>query len=240
MPSILTIPNRRQLLLAYIARTSPYAWPLYDEDFAPDELCGADLAAPALLNYPLPRRCLEEMGRTGVGTPYEALVSAMRNFLTVPGASRFSGLTAADVAALVGRNPGTPLQGPPQLMAFIQCLDAVQACPKLWSVAVAKILHRKRPELVPLIDKRLRGFYQTGRSYAPLFQAIWTDLQRPQVQQELGTWTTGVQTPGSGRPLTQLRALDIIVWMHMGGTAAGSLTTPGPPTGVGSPCGGGT
>ncbi len=45
MPSKLTISNRHLLLLSYIAPTSPYAWLIYDENFAHGELCGADLDA---------------------------------------------------------------------------------------------------------------------------------------------------------------------------------------------------
>ena len=220
--SILTIPNRRQLLGEYIDPTSRYAWPMYDEDFAPDNMSGVDLAAPALLSYPLPVQCLREMGRTRVVTPYETLVKRMRAFLATPGPTTFIDLTTSQVSTLATRTRGAPVQGF-RWSAFIQCLDAVQnTCPTLTSVAVTKILHRKRPDLVPLNDDRLRTFYGADNRYAPLFKAIWDDLQRPQVQRELRTWIDGVQTP-SGRPLTMLRALDIIVWMHQGraGGAAG-------------------
>lgn len=101
------------------------------------------------------------------------------------------------------------------------------------SVAVTKILHRKRPDLVPINDDRLRTFYGAGYGYARLFKAIWDDLQQAQVQQELGAWIQGVQTP-SGRPLTMLRALDITVWMHQGqaGGAAGVGQEGGGPVGL--------
>lgn len=127
MSSILTIANRRQLLSDYLDPTSLYAWPTYDEDLAPNSLSGVDLAAPALLSYPLRSRCLQEMGRARLATPYETLVKRMRAFLSTPGPTTFISLTIGQVSALAIRTRGATVQGP-RWSAFIECLDAVQTC----------------------------------------------------------------------------------------------------------------
>ena len=99
--------------------------------------------------------------------------------------------------------------------ALIRCLDAVWDCEDLTTVAVTKILHRKRSDLVPINDSLLREFYRLPtRDYDKLFVAIRRDLGNDQTKSLLASLTSDRRTP-SGRPMTDLRALDIVVWMHM-------------------------
>jgi hypothetical protein len=97
---------------------------------------------------------------------------------------------------------------------FINCLDAVQPCKQLTSVVVTKILHRKRPELVPINDTLVRAFYGAKNSYASLFKAIRADVTNEETQALLDKCREGRRTT-DGRDMSRLRALDIIVWMHM-------------------------
>ena len=56
-------------------------------------------------------------------------------------------------------------------------IDAAQECKSLTSVFVTKVLHRKRPNLVPINDSRLRNFYGIKKhSYSDLFLAIHRDV----------------------------------------------------------------
>lgn len=211
MPSILQITAPTTLVNAYLNPANGFAWPLYDEDPAPDTLSGVDLTAPALLSYPIRGEYLDEMGRTG--TDYEKLVCRMREFLKFPdGNYRFVDLKRNVVRSLKGPR-ATRIKGPAPWEALVACLDAVQKCEGLTSVAVTKILHRKRPNLVPINDSYVREFYGKRRGYGPLFEAIWDDLHEPGVRPLLHGLVTGRNTPW-GRPLTELRALDIVVWMH--------------------------
>lgn len=78
---------------------------------------------------------------------------------------------------------------------------------------VTKILHRKRPQLVPIFDSKVAGFYgvSSGRPWE-----LW-----PLLQAELRTHGDWLRDLGvgrltlEGRPLSELRVLDIVVWEHM-------------------------
>ena len=90
---------------------------------------------------------------------------------------------------------------------------------------LSKVLHRKRPALIPLYDEQVRHVHQGGadppvpfergrtwQAFEPLFAAaIQVDLRR-----ELPFWeATAAQAPGP--PITALRALDIVAWWAGGG-----------------------
>ena len=82
---------------------------------------------------------------------------------------------------------------------------------------VTKILHRKRPQLVPIFDSKVAEFYGVP-THQPWH--LWPILQaelRTQAEwlQELGA----AYRTGEGRPLSGLRVLDIVVWEHMQGCA---------------------
>ena len=78
-------------------------------------------------------------------------------------------------------------------------------------MAVTKILHRKRPDLIPINDSLLRAFYGSGRSYSKLFLSIFDDLHEH--GEALRKIAGAYRTP-SGRTMSELRALDIAIWMH--------------------------
>ncbi|MFI2424142.1 DUF6308 family protein [Streptomyces sp. NPDC018955] len=98
--------------------------------------------------------------------------------------------------------------------------------PAFKAVAVTKILHRKRPNLVPIFDSSIYQFYvgekpvagaykDTPRRLWPLFQGA---LRRER------DWLQDLIVPirkPDGRPLSLLRAADIIIWEH---TASGCTT----------------
>lgn len=225
MPSFLTIPGPGTLLASYLDPTHAFAWPLYDEDPAPDDLSGADLTAPALLSYPIRLDYLNEMGRQG--TPYCELVQRMREFIAATDRVDFdfADLAPNVMRSFVKRHRGELAAGPEPWQKFVVCLDAVQECEGLTSVAVTKILHRKRPRLVPINDSYVREFYGIRRGYVPLFKKLWDDLRTSTVRariQHLISQHTDLR-------LTELRVLDIVVWMHQA-TARRLLLGQQPPT----------
>ncbi|MFF3885314.1 DUF6308 family protein [Streptomyces sp. NPDC001914] len=94
------------------------------------------------------------------------------------------------------------------------------------AVAVTKILHRKRPALVPIFDSSIYqfdlgekpvpgGYKDTPRRLWPLLQ---TDLRRH--RDWIQDLIVRIRTPDE-RPLSLLRAADIIIWEH---TASGCDT----------------
>jgi hypothetical protein len=84
------------------------------------------------------------------------------------------------------------------------------ALPVKWwtAVTVSKVLHRRRPHIVPLIDSRVHEFYGTKHP-GPVRKALWEDIR------ENSGWLTDLaatkKTP-DGRPLSLLRLADILIW----------------------------
>lgn len=76
------------------------------------------------------------------------------------------------------------------------------------AVTVSKVLHRRRPHIVPLIDSKVRKFYGARRPES-VRRALWEDLR------ENADWLEKLaatkKTP-DGRPLSLLRLADILIW----------------------------
>lgn len=80
---------------------------------------------------------------------------------------------------------------------------------KGWTaVTVSKVLHRRRPHIVPLIDSRVYSFY--GTKYPSEVRAcLWEDIRANTDWMAPLAKTTA--TP-DGRPLSLLRLADILIW----------------------------
>lgn len=98
---------------------------------------------------------------------------------------------------------------------LISLIDhANSECAGLSGVAVTKILHRKRPDLVPLIDRRIRTFY-FGKNSGPdleLLRLIYEDLQNHETIEWLNKRRKNFALANKSE-MSRLRALDIIIWM---------------------------
>ncbi|WP_139004995.1 DUF6308 family protein [Arthrobacter crystallopoietes] len=84
------------------------------------------------------------------------------------------------------------------------------AIPVKWwtAVTVSKVLHRRRPHIVPLIDSRVRDFYGARRP-AHIRRALWEDIR------ENLEWLTNLaatQNTPDGHRLSVLRLADILIW----------------------------
>lgn len=80
---------------------------------------------------------------------------------------------------------------------------------KGWTaVTVSKVLHRRRPHIVPLIDSRVYSFY--GTKYpSEVRSCLWEDIcANADWLTDLATTTV---TP-DGKQLTLLRLADILIW----------------------------
>ena len=75
---------------------------------------------------------------------------------------------------------------------------------------LSKMLHRKRPNLVPIHDSRLRAFYSVDeKSLWGACHADWT-ANKGLIEEWRGDRRTA-----DGRSLSLLRTADIVIWEHM-------------------------
>jgi hypothetical protein len=75
-------------------------------------------------------------------------------------------------------------------------------------VTVSKVLHRRLPHIVPIIDSRVRAFYGARRP-SSVRKALWEDLREN--RDWLAAEAARIRTPDNRR-LSLLRASDILIW----------------------------
>lgn len=82
---------------------------------------------------------------------------------------------------------------------------------KNWTpVTVSKVLHRRRPSIVPINDSRVRKFYGVKKTESvQLRAALWKDIREN--QDWLQPLADNTKTP-DGRQLSLLRLADILIW----------------------------
>jgi hypothetical protein len=181
-----------------------YAYPYYDglvTNGNPDRLCTGDLLAPTLLGVTV------DLDRMHTLT---ALLPLLQR-----------GLDALPpVTELVEADEGTC----DLVAALYDPLDdpAVEDRDVKGSL-IAKVLHRKRPGLVPLFDSKVRIFYQgegsvpaapkDGRSWREYMQLL-VRAMRDDLRENAEEFTRLCRrVPPGSPPLTPLRVLDVVVWM---------------------------
>lgn len=200
--------DAKKSLETYCGRSSLYSWPYYDIDKTPNLLEPADILATSFLNYSpkfkIIQKLMQEYEMYSETTEYTKLFKLLSDVVTDDSAK---GLCFEDIPMeqLGDREMG----GWGKVLAAI---DAAQECKSLTSVFVTKVLHRKRPNLVPINDSRLRKFYgKKNDGYSDLFLAIHRDvIQNRDYLDEL----RGKYVLPNGAVMSRLRVLDIVVWMN--------------------------
>jgi len=194
----------------YCSVGSRYAWPSYDIDLNPRELLPTDLLSPGLLSYPIKGKYLERMLVSGEEPgPYERLFRAMK---LVVEQSEYGRDKFEDVPSGVLWEVNDSTWGRVVAAAQAARFREEGRSSNLTIVAVSKILHRKRPHLVPLIDRRVRSFYGAMKSSdQQLLERLHSDYRTN--LSELQKWAQGRQL-ANGHEMTALRALDIVIWME--------------------------
>jgi hypothetical protein len=205
-------------LAAYTDPAGPYAFCAYDRQGDPARLDPIDMLAPALLDAPVRgRHAIAMFGASGA---YRDLRHRLQAVLDHPagGTSEFATVDLADPAG-----PWAPVAA---------ALSASDTTADIKASKVTKILHRKRPDLVPIFDRREADYYGTGRQtpskYWPIFQA---DIVANHAW--LAALAATVTTPDH-RPLSIIRAADIIIWTHTEGCQVVAGTTVAPAAGQGA------
>ena len=209
MASVIDLKDKADEWLAeYCDEKSLYAWPWYDYDSNPDLLSAFDLLAPSFLNYHIPHKLRQKILVPRDETNhYSVMKSEMSDFLTK---TKGLDLHFEKISVGIFDKPDNSPYG--DLISLIDHTNS--KCAGLSGVAVTKILHRKRPNLVPLIDRRIRTFYfgKNSGSDLKLLKLIHKDLQ----SQETITLLDDLRKNfvlANDLKMSRLRALDIIVWM---------------------------
>ncbi|KWR72627.1 hypothetical protein RN04_07325 [Arthrobacter sp. W1] len=113
--------------------------------------------------------------------------------------------------------------GQPQIDAIADLFSVLDEyrTPQVNLTKLAKVVHRKNPELIPLFDRQVRRLYQgrvprdNKRSYRN-FSLAWLPEVQADLQRHHEFWLEITQLADVKVPITPLRALDIIAW-HLGG-----------------------
>ena len=194
----LVVDQPDQVLLDYLDVRNGYAYPGYDRlvTNGSAELVDGDLLAPVLMGADV------DAGRFAL---LQEMLPALEAVADLPQAP----LQDADddhvlcVAGLFGildepRYAGRGVRG----------------------TIVSKVLHRKRPELVPLYDSRIFEAYTAPGAIPRATDRSWQDFMellcmqmREDLQTEQEAFVALEQLAADeGTPVTQLRILDILVW----------------------------
>jgi hypothetical protein len=189
-------------LRTYTAR-GPYAFFTYDRQGDPDHLEPVDCFAPRLLGVAVPGGAV--IGMYTPATSGAVLLAAMQGLL-------------ADQDCAKADFVHAEIDGP-QLRRLTGVIRAARDVPGIKAVTVSKILHRKRPCLVPLIDRFVYEYYAgdalPGASYGASVRRFW-DVLQPDLranEEWLVPLAASFRTPDA-RPLSVLRAVDIVIWHH--------------------------
>lgn len=197
----LPVTDPETLLADYLNPTYGYAWPAYDTlvTNGSSKLVTGDLLAPALLEAHI------DSARFGV------LVEMLPQLAGV-GELPDRGLaeaTDADIAAVAG---------------LFAVLDTEKYRRRgVRGTIVSKVLHRKRPDLVPLYDSRIDAGYRASGKITHDPHRSWVDfmdllcrLMRDDLQREAEAFASLVTLAAErGAQITDLRILDILVWMAL-------------------------
>lgn len=180
-----------------------YAFNAYDVQGDPSQLETVDCFAPSLLGASVSGSPVIAMCTPG--TAAESLLMAMRRILTEPRCA---------TADFIRDDLDSPA-----LQIVADAIKITKDVPGVKAVKVSKILHRKRPSLIPIIDRLVFGFHTglvlPGGPYDASVRRFWEALQRDLRKNQgwLAEFAEPYRTP-DGRPLSVLRAADIIVWHH--------------------------
>ncbi len=184
-----------------------WAYPAYDAYPGHDgpEVGRADLLAVALLNA----------GQRAVETYYglESKIDTMNELLNVSDLNGSLANATEDTVDAIADLYGLLDYSKPRQVGLTK---------------LSKVLHRKRPELLPLYDKHIRRCYvDIGEAPVPRdrnrswtdFTRVWATAVRNDLASQYDEWTE-LASLAPGPKISPLRALDIVGW-HRGSSNYG-------------------
>lgn len=187
----------------YTDKTGPRSFHTYDRIGDPDRFEPYDALMPALLNATVSYDHVNAMFSDDTDNSYNTLRLAIDRLLATTSAipTPEESFLTIDLT-----DPDGPWS------RFRECLRASDATSGIKAVTVSKMLHRKRPHLVPIIDSVVATYYGCTTTkpwdFWPVFQA---DLQTH--ADLLRAHGTKITTP-DGRAVSSLRIADIVIWEH--------------------------
>jgi len=173
-----------------------YSWPSYDRldtGNQPDRLSDGDLLAPVLLNVKPSIRAYQ-----GLVAKRQAIEERLRLLPHDLDLADATDDQVRDVASLY------------------EVLDTSKI-PGVQGTTLSKVLHRKRPRLVPLHDAKIRAVYVGPDAPVPFaedrpwteYMAVLARAMRDDLRGGTDAWS---RMAGLADGLTPLRALDIMAW----------------------------
>jgi len=172
-----------------------------------------DALAPALLDAPVRRDHVNQMWCGDQDNHYHRLRVAIQECLQ-------------NLAAISERNPralefaNVNFSDPEDPWAFVRaCFIASDATHGIKASKVSKMLHRKQPRFIPIIDSKLVRFYGLTMSDPTRYWELLAADYRANLN-FLQALCAPIQT-SEGLPLSPLRAADIIVWEHVSAQCSG-------------------
>lgn len=195
-----------------------YMSPLSTRSFATYDIQGdqsvfgpLDALAPNLLAAPVRSETVKRMFAGTIDDPHTRLRVSIQHLL-----AEVAGAPASfndDLFPYPDRNSSRPTSALWTLV--VECFDLVKPrlIPYVRATTLSKMLHRKLPSLIPIVDSKVAKFYDLKNADDPLayFERFGNDLLEHAVI--LIKLTRGRTTP-DGRPISLLRAHDIIIWEH--------------------------
>lgn len=191
----------RAAVTKYLTHPDIWSLPAYDDYLGAGTnlLSAPDLISPLLLNSSQPYL-----------NKYYVLTDLMDELN--------SGLTQIPMAADLAKASAEDLE---KIVALFGILDR-RRTPGVRLTTLSKVLHRMRPNFIPLYDKNISRCYQElgdkplvpaqrGRSWAE-FTRLWLPFVQADLADQWTSWSD-LASLAPGRPITPLRALDIVGWV---------------------------
>ena len=207
MNSIANIKNCAKKHLHDFVNSNTRSFSTYDRQGDPSVFGPLDALAPALLDARLGPKEVNQMFSDDEENPYNKLRVAIEKCL-----HELSSITDTRGELLDFANADLlEVRGP---WAYVRaCYIASDKTPDIKASKVSKMLHRKQPTFIPIIDSRLRGFYGLSKSSPSKY---WTTLQTDYRENRdlLDQLGYGVVT-SEGKPISSLRVADIVMWEHV-------------------------
>lgn len=191
----------------FINPAGPRSFTTYDRQGDSSVFCPLDALAPALLDAPLRREYVNQMFVSDEENPYKKLRVSIENCL-----QELASITNQSGKVLDFANADlSECSGP---WGFVKaCYTASDSTPGIKASKVSKMLHRKQPTFIPIIDSKLVSFYGLSKSQPIKY---WTSLQKDfqENREFLNDLGNGVKT-SEGKPISSLRVADIVIWEHI-------------------------
>jgi len=191
----------------FVDPTGKRSFATYDRRGDPSSFEPIDALAPLLLDAPLRRREVNQMFSGQATNSYNILRVEIQ--MCLEGLAKHSDeigheLDFADANLEEEVGPWALVKS---------CYRACSDTHNIKASKVSKLLHRKQPTFIPIIDSKLVGFYGlTMRSPKKYWAALQEDFRKN--RKLLDQLAQHVVT-SEGNKLSSLRAADIIIWQHL-------------------------